>query len=56
MIRAAMIAETVSAASSIRSYNASIVWRASGRGTSLSRISVMTPRVPSDPMKRSFIE
>ena len=35
MIRAAMIAETVSAASSIRSYSASIVRRAGGRGTSL---------------------
>ena len=50
------VADTVDAASSIRSYNASIVCRASGRGTSLSRISVMTPRLPSEPMKRSFIE
>ena len=56
MIRAAMIAETVSAASSMRSYSASIVWRAAGRGTSLSSTSVMIPSVPSEPMKRSFIE
>ena len=43
MMRAAMIADTVSAASSIRSYSASIVRRAAGRGTSLSSTSVMMP-------------
>ena len=56
MMRAAMIADTVSAASSIRSYSASIVRRAAGRGTSFSSTSVMMPSVPSEPMNRSFIE
>ena len=56
MIRAATIADTVSAASSILSYSASIVCRAAGRGTSFSSTSVMMPSVPSEPTNKSFSE
>ncbi len=56
MIFAAMIAETVSAAASMRAKVASMVFFAAGLGTSLSRTLVMTPSVPSEPMKMSFIE
>ena len=56
MIFAAMIAETVSLALSMRAYVASIVFFAAGFGTSLSSTFVMMPSVPSLPMKMSFIE
>ena len=47
MIFAAMIAETVSAAASMRAKVASIVFFAAGLGTSLSSTFVMMPSVPS---------
>jgi hypothetical protein len=47
MILAAMIADTVSLAASIRAYVASIVFFAAGFGTSLSSTLVMMPSVPS---------
>ena len=53
-ILAAMMAETVSAADSIRAYIARSVWRAAGFGRSLRSTSVTTPSVPSLPMKRSL--
>ena len=56
MIRDAMIPDTVSAASSMRANEASMVRRVAGRGMRRRRISVMTPRSPSDPTKISFIE
>ncbi len=56
MMRDAMIPDTVSAASSMRAKEASMVRRVAGRGMSRRSISVTTPRSPSEPMKTSFIE
>ena len=56
MIFRAMIANTVAAAASIRANVASSVLLAAGLGTSFSSTLVMIPRVPSEPMKISFIE
>ena len=56
MILAAMIAEIVSAADSIRSYRASMVRRAGGRGSNFNVTSVMIPSVPSLPTNKSRIE
>ena len=49
-IPAAMISETVRAASSTRSNDASAVQRAEGIGIKLSTARVTTPRMPSDPI------
>ena len=52
-IFAAMMADTVSAASSMVLKTASNVFRVAGFGMSLSRTLVMMPSVPSEPMNRS---
>ena len=54
MIFAAMMAETVSGRPSIRAKVASRVCLAAGLGSSLSSTFVITPSVPSLPMKRSL--
>ena len=51
MIRAAMMAETVSAACSSSGKWTSMVFFVRGLGTSLTVISEKTPRVPSDEMR-----
>ena len=56
MIWAAMMSLTVCAAASIAPKVATIVFFAAGLGISLSSTWVMTPSVPSLPMKRSFSE
>ena len=50
------MAETVSAAASICEKIASRVFFARGLGTSRKSTLVIMPRVPSEPMKTSFIE